>query len=211
MSGHALTQLIVVIVAGMAVGAVFGLLKALRGPVGLLAYGGLIATLYAYWRMDDRYFSEGVWEITVACLAVMWLTLWRVPLLRIVLAVAVVEFGSRINRTNYPQQTLLGLGVAAAMILVATFWSPKEPKAPDVPRAPVWPGERSSRSRRTPRTPPTSRTPRASRTSRTSRRGPGVFGPYAGQRPQPPVPQRDGWSTISALVDRARGRSRTRR
>jgi hypothetical protein len=160
-----------------------------------LAYAGLIATLYAYWRMGDRYFSQGVWEISVACLVVMWIALYHVPWLRIVLAVAVVEFGSRIDKTSYPRQTLVGLGLAAAMFLVATFWAPKEPQAPDAPRD------------RAPRLPSRQR-------SRASRRGsaPRVFDPYGRSRPQAQArPQRGGWVTISALVDRARGRSRPRR
>lgn len=199
-AGHPLTQLIVVVIAGMAVSAVFGLFRALRGPVGVLAYAGLIATLYAYWRMGDRYFSQGVWEISIACLVVMWIALYHVPWLRIVLALAVVEFGSRINKTSYPQETLVGLGLAAAMFLVATFWAPKEPKAPDAPRDRAVP-RLSSRPRS-----------RASRGPRRQGAAPRMFDPYGRSRPQAPArPQRNGWVTISALVDRARGRSRSRR
>ncbi len=153
MSGHPLTQLIVVIVGCTAISAVFGLLKALRGPVGMLAYAGVMLTLYAYYRIGDKYFTQGVWELTVACLIVMRFTLARVPLLRTVLAVALVEFGSRITKTAYPHQTLLALGIAAAMIAVATFWSGKSPAAPAIPpaRAPY-------------------------------RRGPELFDPFTGQR-----------------------------
>ena len=133
MSGHPLTQLVVVVAGCAAVSALFGLLKALRGPVGMLAYGGLMLTLYAYYRMGDRYFSQAVWQITVACLVVMWITLRRVPFLRVVLVVALVEFGSRINKTAYPHQTVLALGITAAMIAVATFWS--GPAAPPPPKA----------------------------------------------------------------------------
>lgn len=136
MSGHPLTQLIVVVAAGAAVSAVFGLLKALRGPVGLLAYAGLISTLYAYYRMDDRYFSQGIWQISVACLVVMGFTIKRVPFFRITLVVAFFEFASRINKTAYPHQTVLALGVIAAMLAIATFWTPRTPAAPTAPAAP---------------------------------------------------------------------------
>lgn len=127
MPGHPLTQLVVVIIGCAAVSAVFGLLKALRGPVGMLAYGALMVTFYAYYRMGDRYFSQGIWQISVACLVVMAFTLRHVPFLRTVLAVGLVEFGSRITKTAYPHQTVLALGIIAAMIAVATFWSGKSP------------------------------------------------------------------------------------
>ena len=127
MSGHPLTQLIVVIIGCAAVSAVFGLLKALRGPVGMLAYGALMVTFYAYYRMGDQYFSQGIWQISVACLLVMAFTLRHVPFLRTVLAVALVEFGSRINKTAYPHETAYALGIIGAMIAVATFWSGKSP------------------------------------------------------------------------------------
>ena len=39
MWGHPLTLLIVVVIGCAAASALFGLLKALRGPVGMLAYG----------------------------------------------------------------------------------------------------------------------------------------------------------------------------
>jgi hypothetical protein len=155
LSGHPLTQLIVVIVGCAAISAVFGLLKALRGPVGMIAYASLMLTIYAYYRMGDRYFTQGIWEIAVACLIVMRFTLARVPFLRVVLAIALIEFGSRITKTAYPHQTLLALGITAAMIAVATFWSGKSPAAPAIP------------------------SPRA-----TYRRGPGLFDPYTGQRLQ---------------------------
>ena len=154
MSGHPLTQLIVVVVACAAVSALFGLLKALRGPVGMLAYAGLMLTLYAYYRMGDRYFSQSIWQITLGCLVVMAFTLKRVPYLRVVLAIAVVEFGSRINRTAYPKQTVLALGIAGAMIAIATFWTPRSAGVAARPEraAPVY------------------------------RRGPEVFDPYTGRR-----------------------------
>jgi hypothetical protein len=152
--GHPLTQLVVVVAAGAAVSAVFGLLKALRGPVGMLAYGGLLLTLYAYYRIGDKYFSQSIWQITVACLVVMWITLRRVPYLRVVLAVALVEFGSRINRTAYPHDTVLALGITGAMIAVATFWSGPAPAAAPPPQAPTY------------------------------RRRPELFDPYTGQRLQ---------------------------
>lgn len=155
LSGHPLTQLVVVVAVCAAASALFGLLKALRGPVGMLAYGGLILTLYAYYRIGDRYFSQAVWQITVACLVVMWVTLRRVPFLRVVLIAALIEFGSRINRTAYPHQTVLALGITGAMIAVATFWTGPAAPAPPEPPAAVY------------------------------RRGPETFGPYAGgRRPQ---------------------------
>ncbi|HEU5355420.1 MAG TPA: hypothetical protein VFU65_13205 [Actinocrinis sp.] len=166
MWGHPLTLFIVVVIGCAAASALFGLLKALRGPVGMLAYGGLILSLYAYYRIGDRYFSQAIWQISVACLVVMWITLRNVPFLRVVLAVALVEFGSRINRTAYPHQTVLALGIAAAMIAVATFWSgptpapaqaaAPRPRVPAIYRRPqrqvrarrVW--RRSRPARRTP-------------------------------------------------------------
>ena len=176
MPGHPLTQLIVVIIGSAAVSAVFGLLKALRGPVGMLAYGVLMVTFYTYYRMGDRYFSQGIWQISVACLLVMAFTLRHVPFLRTVLAVALVEFGSRINRTAYPHQTVLALGIIGAMIAVATFWSGKSPTvAPPPPE----------------------------RVTAAYRRGPEVFDPYTGQRLRK---QRSARLTPSALWRWARGR-----
>ena len=154
MAGHPLTQLVVVIIGCAAVSAVFGLLKALRGPVGMLAYVGLMVTFYAYYRMGDRYFSQGIWQISLACLLVMAFTLKRIPFLRTVLAVGLVEFGSRITKTAYPHETVLALGLIGAMIAVATFWSGKSP-------APA---------------------PRPGRVAPVYRRGPELFDPYTGQR-----------------------------
>lgn len=135
MWGHPLTALIMVAIACAVVSSLFGLLKALRGPVGMLAYLGLMGTLYSYYQIGDKYFSESIWEISIGSLAVMALTLKRVPFLRTVLAVAIVEFGSRINKTDYPKQTVLVLGIAAAMIAIATFWTPRTPKAAAPPPA----------------------------------------------------------------------------
>ena len=154
MAGHPLSQLVVVIAACAVASTLFGFLKALRGPVGMLAYGGLVLSLYAYYRMGDRYFSQSVWQISVACLVVMWLTLRQVPFLRVVLLVALVEFGSRITRTAYPKPTLLGLGVTAAMLAVATFWTGKTPGVAAPPQS----------------FPP------------AYGRGPGQFDPYTGKR-----------------------------
>lgn len=176
MSGHPLTQLIVVIIGCAAVSAVFGLLKALRGPVGMLAYGALMVTFYAYYRIGDRYFSQGIWQISVACLFVMAFTLKHVPFLRTVLAVALVEFGSRINKTAYPHQTVYALGIIGAMIAVATFWSGKSPTV-----APP---------------PPPARVPAS------YRRGPEVFDPYTGQRLRK---QRSARLSPSAIWRWARG------
>ncbi len=180
LSGHPLTQLVVVIAAAAAVSSLFGLLKALRTPVGLLAYAGLILTLYAYYQMSDRYFSEGIWQLTLACLVVMGFTLKHVPFLRVVLTIAFFEFASRINTTTYPRPTVLALGVIAAMLAVATFWTGKSPAAP------------------TPPPPPSGFSP-------TYRKGPQLFDPYTGRRLQS---RRTGWSPTSALWRWARGRSR---
>ncbi len=177
MWGHPLTQLVVVVAGCAAASALFGLLKWLRGPVGMLAYGGLILTLYAYYRMGDRYFAESIWQISLACLVVMWITLRRVPFLRVVLAVAVVEFGSRINRTGYPHQTVLALGLAGAMIAVATFWSGPAPAAPTPPKA----------------------------ATAAYRRGPELFDPYTGRRL--PQRKRGARAPLSALWGWARGRT----
>ncbi len=130
MWGHPVTQLVVVVAGCAAASALFGFLKALRGPVGMLAYGGLILTLYAYYRIGDKYFSQAIWQISVACLIVMWITLRRVPFLRVTLVAALVEFGSRINRTAYPHQTVLALGIIGAMSAVATFWQGPDAPAP---------------------------------------------------------------------------------
>lgn len=152
MWGHPLTSLILVAVACAVVSSLFGLLKALRGPVGMLAYFGLMLTFYSYYRIGDKYFSESIWVISLGCLVVMAFTLQRVPFLRTVLAVAVVEFGSRINKTAYPKQTVLVLGIAAAMIAIATFWTPRTPKAAAPPPMPA-----------------------------AYRRGPQLFDPYTGK------------------------------
>jgi hypothetical protein len=181
LAGHPLTQLVVVVIACAAASAVFGLLKALRGPVGMLAYGGLILTLYAYYRMDDRYFSDGIWQISAACLIVMALTLRHVPFLRTVLAVGVVEFGSRINKTAYPHQTVLALGLAGAMILVATFWKGDVPDAPRAPAAPRPPRQAAAAYRRGPQ-----------------------FDPYTGRRL---AVKRTAWGTLTEFWRRGRGRS----
>lgn len=156
MPGHPLTLLVEVIVVCAVLGALFGLLKALRGPIGMLAYGGLLVTFYAYYRMGDRYFAQGVWEISVGCLVIMGFTLRHVPFLRTALAVALLEFGSRITKTGYPKPTVLAFGIIAAMIAIATFWTPKSqavaPPVPPRPAAPVY------------------------------RRGPQAFDPYTGRR-----------------------------
>ena len=175
MWAHPLTLLVVVVVGCAVASALFGLLKALRGPIGLLAYGGLILTLYAYYRIGDRYFAEGIWQISLACLVIMWVTLKRVPLLRVVLLAAVVEFGSRINRTGYPQQTVLALGLAGVMIAVATFWTGKYPQSSARPPEDVPFGYP---------------------------RGPQSFSPYARQKARK---RRSGWEMASALWRKARG------
>ncbi len=90
----------------------------------------------------------------MACLVVMWLTLRQVPFLRVVLLVALVEFGSRINNTAYPKPTVLALGITAAMLAVATFWTGKTPGVP---------------------APPPQGFP-------TAYRGPGQFNPYTGKK-----------------------------
>jgi hypothetical protein len=187
--GHPLTQLIVVVIAGAAVSALFGLLRALRRPVGYLAYGSLVVTLYAYWRIGDKYFSQGIWEISVACLAVMAFTLKQVPLLRTVLAIAIVEFGSRINETAYPRQALVALGIAGAMILIATFWGDDAPVTRTAPR---------------PRTAP------KPRSAPKYRPGPQVFDPFTGKPPRTQRTRRSAWPAIAAMWDRART-TRTRR
>lgn len=177
MAGHPLTQLIVVVIVCAAASALFGLVKALRGPVGMLAYGGVILSLYAYYRIGDRYFSESIWQITVACLVVMWITLRRVPFLRVMLAIAMVEFGSRINKTAYPHETVFALGIAGAMIAVATFWS-----GPDTPTH-----------------------PEPDRVAAAYRRAPQLFDPYTGRRL--PQKKRGAWAPISGLWGWARGRT----
>jgi len=174
LSGHPLTQLVVVIAVCAAASGLFGLLKALRGPIGMLAYAGLILSLYAYYRVGDRYFSEAVWQITVACLVVMGITLRRVPYLRVVLVAALVEFGSRINRTAYPHQTVLALGIIAAMIAVATFWTGKSPGIA---------------------------APRPESAAPVYRRGPQVFNPYAGESARG---RRSEWVRLSARWRRGR-------
>lgn len=199
MYGHPLTQLIVVVIAGAAVSALFGLLKALRRPVGLLAYGSLVVTLYAYYRLGDKYFSQGVWMISVACLVVMWLTLDHVPLLRTVLTAAIVEFGARINKTAYPRQVLLALGIAGAMIVIQTFWVGKTPQTrPTAPPPGIAPGFRRG-----------SRAPRAPRL-------PEMFDPFTGAplRPQTRTStrtRRSVWPSLSSMWRRARGTTRTGR
>lgn len=191
LGGHPLTQLVVVVIAGAAVSALFGLLKALRRPVGYLAYGSLVVTLYAYWRVGDKYFSQGIWEISVACLVVMAFTLKHVPLLRTVLAVAIVEFGSRINKTAYPREALVALGIAGAMILIGTFWGDDSPVAPTTP---------------VPR-------PRIAPRSRTAPkyRPPQVFDPFTGRPLQTPQARRGARPTLSAIWQRARGTTRSGR
>jgi len=191
--GHPLTQLVVVIIGCAAVSAVFGLLKALRGPVGMLAYGALMVTFYAYYRMGDRYFSQGIWQISIGCLVVMAFTLRHVPFLRTVLAVGLVEFGSRINNTAYPHETVLALGVIGAMIAIATFWSGKSPAvAPPAPPPPSAPRPRP-RARR-------------ERVAPAYRRAPELFDPFTGQRmPQKQQKQRTARLTPSALWRWARG------
>ncbi len=191
MGGHPLTQLVVVVIAGAAVSAVFGLLKALRRPVGYLAYGSLVVTLYAYWRVGDKYFSQGIWEISVACLVVMAFTLKHVPLLRTVLAIAIVEFGSRLNRTAYPREALVALGIAGAMILIGTFWGDDSPEAPATPLP-------------RPRIAPRSRGAARSRTA-PKYRPPQVFDPFSGRPPQPQQARRGARPTLSAIWQRARG------
>jgi len=198
--GHPLTQLVVVIIGCAAVSAVFGLLKALRGPVGMLAYGALMVTFYAYYRMGDRYFSQGIWQISIGCLVVMAFTLRHVPFLRTVLAVGLVEFGSRINNTAYPHETVLALGVIAAMIAIATFWSGKSPAVAPPPPPPPSP-------RPTPR-PRQRAQPRAQRgrAAPEYRPGPAPFDPFTGQRmPQTQQKQRPARLTPSALWRWARG------
>lgn len=214
MPGHPLTQLVAVIIGCAAVSAVFGLLKALRGPVGMLAYGVLMVTFYAYYRMGDRYFSQGIWQISVGCLVVMALTLRHVPFLRTVLAVGLVEFGSRINRTAYPHQTVLALGIIGAMIAVATFWSGKSPAvAPPPPPPPSQPPRSQTRpqTRSRPRSPQPRRQPQPQRQPQRERfapayrRGPELFDPFSGQQVQQQQKQRTARLTPSALWRWARG------
>lgn len=182
MSEHPLTLMVFVLAGFIVAGLLFGLLKALRGPVGILAYGGLLLTLWSYYVLGDRYFSEGYWQITLACLVVMAVTLRRVPLLRTVLIAALVEFGWRINTTAYQRQTVLALGVIAAMLIVAQFWTGRVPKAPRAPAAP----------------PPS--------VPLIYRRGPELFDPYTGRR-LPQRQRRGAWSGVSSALWRwARGR-----
>jgi hypothetical protein len=194
--GHPLTQLVMVIIGCAAVSAVFGLLKALRGPVGTLAYGALMVTFYAYYRMGDRYFSQGIWQISIGCLVVMAFTLRHVPFLRTVLAVGLVEFGSRINRTAYPHETVLALGVIGAMIAIATFWSGKSPAAAPPPPPPPSPRQQQRQRPRAQR----------ERVAPAYRPGPEPFDPFTGQRmPQTQQKQRTARLTASALWRWARG------
>jgi hypothetical protein len=136
-----------------------------------------MVTFYAYYRMGDKYFSQGIWEISVGCLLIMGFTLRHVPFLRTVLAIGLVEFGSRMTKTAYPKQTVLALGIIAAMIAIATFWTPRSqvvapPPAPR-PAAPAY------------------------------RRGPQVFDPYTGRRLRK---ERNAWSAPSTVWRWVRGR-----
>lgn len=182
MAEHPLTLTIFALAGFIVAGLLFGVLRALRGPVGILAYGGLLLTMWAYWVMRDRYFSEGYWQISIACLVIMAITLRRVPLVRTMLIAALVEFGWRINTTAYPHQTVLALGVIAAMLIVAQFWTGRVPKAPAAPPPPSLPA--------------------------MYRRGPELFDPYTGRR----LPQRQRRGALSgvpsALWRWTRGRPR---
>lgn len=196
MWAHPVTLFVFVVIGAAALGAVFGLLKALRGPLGALAYLGLIATFIAYWRMGDRYFTQGIWQISIGCLVVMGFTVRRVPFMRTVLAVAVIEFGSRITKTAYPKQTLIALGVSAAMIAIATFWTPRS-AATAPPAPPVSPAFRPGRSGRS------GRSGRPYLPGPPNLRGPERFDPYSGR----PLPvQRNARFSPAALWRRTRGR-----
>jgi hypothetical protein len=182
---HPVTLLVLAAIAAVVVAVLFGLLKALRGPIGSLAYLGLMATFWAYWVMKDRYWSQNIWVISIGCLAVMVFTVQRVPFLRTVLAVALVEFGYRINKTAYPHQTVYALGLIAAIIAIATFWTPRyqQPTAPPPPPRPTPPAAYRRRPER-------------------SRRGPERFDPYSGR----PLPQqRDARVTPAKVWRWARG------
>jgi hypothetical protein len=82
---------------------------------------------------------------------------------------ALVEFGSRINKTAYPHQTVLALGIIAAMIAVATLWSGKSPEVA---------------------------APRPERAPSVYRRPPQVFNPYAGQQARR---RRSAWGRLAAF------------
>jgi hypothetical protein len=123
----------------LAIGLIVELSRFARVILGWGAYVGILACLYSYRELGDRYFTEHLWPVTGACVVISFYALKRIPLWGPISLVAAIEFGSQINKSAYPGRVVVSMAVAAGFFIVRYLPRARARIKPPTARRISWP------------------------------------------------------------------------